>query len=97
MTFAPPWSGPPAKEIRTPFKPATYARFYEEPPVEDDVNGQAWYCRGQNMIVNYLLAKAGGRFSRSGQPDEYALLIPEKGCEWSSPPGTKSSRSPGLR
>ena len=70
---------PPAKEIRTPFKPATYARFYEEPPVEDDVNGQAWYCRGQNMIVNYLLAKAGGRFSRSGQPDEYALLIPEKG------------------
>lgn len=66
-----------APVVRTPFKPATYARFYEEPPVENDVNGQAWYCRGQNMIVNYILAKAGGRFSRTGQLDEYALLLTE--------------------
>jgi hypothetical protein len=65
-----------APEVRTPFKPASYARFYEQPPVEDDVNGQAWYCRGQNMIVNYIAAKAGGFFERIGQLDEYALLIP---------------------
>lgn len=68
-----------ATEVRTPFKPASYARFYEESPVDDDANGQAWYCRGQNMIVNYVLAKTAGRFSRSGQIDEYALLIPEPG------------------
>lgn len=72
-------AAPQATEVRTPFKPASYARFYEEPPVEDDANGQAWYCRGQNMIVNYVLAKVGGRFSRSGQLDEYALLIPDVG------------------
>jgi hypothetical protein len=68
-----------ASPVRTPFKPATYARFYEEPPVDDDVNGRAWYCRGQNMVVNYILARAGGRFIRAGQLDEYALLIPEAG------------------
>src|SRR5690348_2254158 len=68
-----------APAARTPFKPATYARFYEDPPTDNDVNGQAWYSRGQNMIVNYILAKTGGRFSRTGQLDEYALLIPEAG------------------
>lgn len=68
-----------APTVRTPFKPASYARFYDEPPVDDDVNGQSWYCRGQNMIVNYIAAKGGGRFSRIGQLDEYALLIPQKG------------------
>jgi hypothetical protein len=65
-----------AAEVRTPFKPATYARFYEQPPMEDDANGQAWYCRGQNMIVNYIVAKAGGVFERIWQLDEYAVLIP---------------------
>jgi hypothetical protein len=68
-----------ASVVHTPFKPATYARFYEEPPVDDDANGQAWYCRGQNMIVNYIAAKAGGRFFRIAQIDEYALLIPQAG------------------
>jgi hypothetical protein len=66
-----------AAVVHTPFKAASYARFYEEPPVEDDVNGQTWYCRGQNMIVNYIVAKPSGRFSRTGQLDEYALLIPQ--------------------
>jgi hypothetical protein len=68
-----------AAVVHTPFKPATYGRFYEEPPVDNDANGQAWYCRGQNMIVNYILAKAGGRFFRIAQLDEYALLIPQAG------------------
>lgn len=68
-----------APVVRTPFKPASYARFYAETPATDDVNGRAWYARGQNMIVNYILAKAGGRFSRSGQLDEYALLVTKPG------------------
>jgi len=68
-----------APAVRTPFKPASYARFYQEPPVDNDANGQGWYCRGQNMVVNYIAARAGGTFSRAGQPDEYALLIPNAG------------------
>ena len=38
-----------APTVRTPFKPAAYARFYEDPPADSDVNGQVWYSRGQNM------------------------------------------------
>ncbi len=48
-----------APAVRTPFKPATYARFYEDPPASNDANGRAWYSRGQNMIVNYILAQTG--------------------------------------
>jgi hypothetical protein len=68
-----------APAVHTPFMPATYGRFYQERPVDADANGQSWYCRGQNMIVNFIQANNGGRFSRSAQLDEYALLIPEAG------------------
>src|SRR5687767_12169581 len=68
-----------APAVRTPFKSATYARFYDAPACDTDASGEAWYCRGQNMIVNYILARAGGRFSRIVQLDEYALLIPGTG------------------
>jgi len=55
-----------APAVRTPFKPASYARFYQEPPVDNDANGQGWYCRGQNMVVNYIAARAGGRIAMVG-------------------------------
>ncbi|PQA86420.1 hypothetical protein [Hyphococcus luteus] len=66
-------------EMRTPFQPASYGLFYNEKPVESDENGASWLCRGQTLIVNYIEAKAGGRFTRKNQPDEYALLLPFEG------------------
>lgn len=63
-------------EMRTPFQPASYGRFYKEQPVDSDQNGASWYCRGQTLVVNYIEAKAGGRFTLKNQPDEYALLLP---------------------
>lgn len=68
-------------EVRTPFKRAAYGRFYDEKPVESDRNGDAWYCRGQNLVVNYIAANEGGRFARAGQPDEYVLLMPVAGMK----------------
>src|SRR3954451_17291673 len=70
-------NGAPA--AHTPFMPATYARFYQDRAADEDASGRSWYSRGQNMIVNYIQAKAGGRFTRVGQLDEYALLIPDAG------------------
>ena len=67
--------------MRTPFKKASYGRFYDLPPVDSDANGDAWYWRGQNLIVNRIEAKAGGTFSRRGQVDEYAILLPEEGMK----------------
>lgn len=55
---------------------AEYGLFYQDPPVDDDGNGQSWFARGQNFIVAYSDAKPGAVFERTGQTDEYMLLIP---------------------
>ncbi|MCQ1767843.1 hypothetical protein NOJ05_24750 [Neorhizobium galegae] len=43
-----------------------------------DANGDTWISRGQNFVVAYSNAKEGGLFSRRSQPDEYALIIPDR-------------------
>ena len=40
--------------------------------------GRSWYVRGQNFILAYSEAKPGATFARSKQPDEYAIMIPDK-------------------
>lgn len=74
-SLAPPAPKPPA----TPFKPASYGRFYEETPVEDGDLAQTWMTRGQNLIVAYSRVSAGAILSRTGQVDEYALVLPDAG------------------
>jgi hypothetical protein len=61
----------------TAFGSSTYARFYDAPPQDADALQQSWYARGQNFIVAYSKAEAGAVFARSGQIDEYVLLLPE--------------------
>ena len=43
--------------------PASYGLYYKDDPVEEDANGRAWYTRGQDLLVNYIEAEPGGRFS----------------------------------
>ena len=59
------------------FGSSTYARFYEEPPREQDDAGRTWYTRGQNFVVCYSEANEGAVFDRRAQPDEYVLLLPD--------------------
>jgi hypothetical protein len=61
----------------TAFGSSTYARFYESPPQAQDALQQSWYARGQNFLVAYSKAETGAVFARSGQRDEYVLLLPE--------------------
>lgn len=61
----------------TSFAGAEYARFYEDPPVEDGPEGRSWYVRGQNFVLNYIEATEGARFARTGQPDEYVIIAPD--------------------
>jgi hypothetical protein len=56
---------------------AEYGLFYNEPPVEDDANGKTWYVRGQNFVIAYSDAKAGAVFKRTGQTDEFMVLLPD--------------------
>jgi hypothetical protein len=54
---------------------SSYALFGQSPPQIEDANGRTWLARGQNFIVGYTLAAPGAVFERTGQPDEYVLLI----------------------
>jgi hypothetical protein len=61
----------------TEFAAAEYLKFYEAAPQEDDANGKTWLGRGQNFIIAHSEAKPGASFSRTGQIDEYAVLLPD--------------------
>ncbi|MDF2119699.1 hypothetical protein PY365_29480 [Roseiarcaceae bacterium H3SJ34-1] len=71
---------PAARATSTPtaFSAASYCRFYETPPQDTDQNGRVWYGRGANFLVAYTLAEQGGAFSRKGQIDEWAIIVPDR-------------------
>jgi hypothetical protein len=72
----------PQRDNGTTATPASFGRYYEDPPVEDDANGRAWYTRGQDLLVNYIEAKPGATFSRAGQVDEYMIVLPDEGTPY---------------
>ena len=61
------------------FKGSSYGRFYEEPPTESGPEGDAWFIRGQNLVIAYTRARSGGVFTRKNQPDEWGILLPRAG------------------
>jgi len=79
-----------ATAMPTAFSPASYCRFYDTPPQEADANGRVWYGRGANLLVAYTLAEQGGAFTRKGQVDEWAIIVPDKDVrvEIETPAGT---------
>jgi hypothetical protein len=73
-----PKSGKPAPAS---FKRASYAPFYDVPPQEELDLSRTWLARGQTLIVAYSEVQAGAVFERSGQIDEYAVVLPDDGVE----------------
>lgn len=69
-----------AKPAATHFAGAEYAKFYEQKPAEDQNGVRTWYARGQNFIIAYSDAEEGAMLSRSSQPDEYVVLLPDPGA-----------------
>jgi hypothetical protein len=64
--------------IFTSYAPSSYARFYEFEAAESSDSARTWYARGRNAVLSYSEAKAGARFERKGQIDEWALILPDK-------------------
>ena len=69
------------KAVPTRFKRASYARFYEQDPQQSDAKARTWLARGQTMIVAYSEVEDGAILERAGQPDEYAVLLPDRDTE----------------
>lgn len=60
----------------TPIKRSQWIEFLALEPTEVAPNGsRTWNARAVNLVLSYTEAKAGDIFSRTGQPDEYAVLM----------------------
>ncbi|WP_085369013.1 hypothetical protein [Leifsonia sp. NCR5] len=60
----------------TPIKPSQWIAFHDlEPSFVGEAGGRTWVARAANLVIAYSEAKAGEVFSRTGQPDEYAVLL----------------------
>jgi hypothetical protein len=71
-------SAAPARVVdpSTPIKPSQWIEFHELPPSEIGPNGsRTWIARATNLVIAYTDAKAGDVFTRTAQPDEYAVLM----------------------
>lgn len=77
------------------YAPSSYARFYEIDAAESGDWARTWFARGRNAILSYSEAKAGARFERKGQIDEWALIIPDNETVVTLTAGNERSVIPG--
>jgi hypothetical protein len=89
---ATPASAPPIDQLYD----AEYGLFYRDPPVEDDANGKTWYVRGQNFIIAYSDTRPGAVFERTGQADEFMVLLPDEDTPVTAVAGGQTERSEGY-
>ncbi|WP_323039639.1 hypothetical protein [Gemmobacter sp.] len=54
--------------------------FYKDPPQIDDATGKTWLIRGHNFVLAWTDAAPGASLARTGQADEYAVLLPKSGA-----------------
>lgn len=75
LVATPPAAPPPADD----YAAAEYEKFYEQEPGVVEVGRRSWYARGQNFVVEYSEVDGECQLSRTGQPDEYVLILPYDG------------------
>jgi len=75
---------------------AEYGLFYKDPPTDDDANGRTWFCRGQNFIVAYTVAKPGATFARDAHVDEYMVLAMDRDTPIRAEAGSQNETVPGY-
>lgn len=79
------------------FADADYLKFYQMPPDAHDPLAKSWYGRGQNFLVAHTQAEPGAVLSRTAQPDEYAILLPDPGSEVLIQAGNQGETVGGYR
>jgi mannose-6-phosphate isomerase-like protein (cupin superfamily) len=61
-------------------RPASVARWHDEPPHAGTTDARTWIGRGANFVVAVTQAEPGMRLARHAQPDEYMVYLPECGA-----------------
>jgi mannose-6-phosphate isomerase-like protein (cupin superfamily) len=61
-------------------RPASVARWHDEPPQIEDPGARTWVARGANFVVAVTEAGAGARLERHAQADEYMVLLTVAGA-----------------
>lgn len=75
LTVAP-RAGAGAVDASTPVKPAQFLEIHTLPPTSVTPAGsRSWVVRGANCLFVWTDAIAGDRFERTGQVDEYTILM----------------------
>jgi mannose-6-phosphate isomerase-like protein (cupin superfamily) len=63
-------------DVSTPIRPAQWIEFLALEPTSVSPRGsRTWLARAANLVLAYTEAKAGDEFPRTGQPDEYTVLM----------------------
>jgi hypothetical protein len=57
------------------FSGSEHVKFRDLAPVEKSGDASTWYARGQNFVVGYSELDGTATFTRTGQPDEYVVLL----------------------
>jgi hypothetical protein len=57
------------------FSGSEHVQFRDLAPVEKTGAASTWYARGQNFVVGYSDLDGTATFTRTGQPDEYVVLL----------------------
>lgn len=57
------------------FSGSEHVRFHDVAPAEQTGDVATWYARGQNFVVGYSELDGTVTFTRTGQPDEYVVLL----------------------
>lgn len=56
-------------------RPASIARWHDEPPVIESALERTWVARGANFVVTLTQAADGARLVRDDQPDEHMVVL----------------------
>src|SRR5262245_461145 len=84
-----------AKPSGTTVMPASFGLYYKDRPVDDDANGRGCYTRSQNLLVHWIEAQPGATFARTGQVDEYMVVVPDDDTPFEVAANAESVRGNG--
>ena len=86
----------PVRPQPSSFDAADYLRFHDGEPQQAGSGARTWLGRGQNFLVAYTEAEAGAELSRTTQPDEYAILLPDRPTRISVTAGGETTEVEGY-